>query len=140
MTGMIGLGKLLGDDLRDQRGGPDPGIEPGDDRAAVYYVGQACLLAATQACGAATAVAFGQTLRSMVVPVLNPERNRAAMNAQGLGDGAGSLSFQAQEQALNPKHHLGNAVLFGLSQQFFEFSGDLEITTGKYGFHNCQQK
>jgi hypothetical protein len=35
MTGMIGLGKLLRDDLRDQRGGPDPGIEPGGDRAAV---------------------------------------------------------------------------------------------------------
>jgi len=138
MTGMIGLGKLLRDDLRDQRGGPDPGIEPGGDRAAVYNVCQDCLLAATQACGAATAMTFGQTLHSVVVPVLNPERNSAAMNSQGLGDGAGGLSFQAQEKALNTKHHLGNAVLFGLSQKFFEFLSDLEITTGKYGLHICQ--
>src|ERR1700681_2596012 len=140
MAGMIGLAELLLDDLSNQRGSPYPGVEACRDGAVVYYIGQDRTLTRTQACGAATPMTFRQTLNAVPVPVLYPERNSAAMHPQGLSDDARSLSFQAQEDALNPQHHLWNPILYGLIEQFFEFSGDLEITVSKYRFHICQQR
>jgi len=135
MAGMIDLRELLRDDLGDQRGSPDAGAETCRNGAVVYDFGQDRTLPGAQAGRAAATVAFRQTFHPVLVPVLDPERHRAAMHAQGVGDDASGLSFQAHEDALNPQHHLGHPVLDGLGEQFFELLVDLEITPGKYRFH-----
>ena len=111
MAGVIAFGKILLDDLSNQRRSPYPGVETCCNGTTINYVRQNCTLLRVQASGAAAAVTFGQALNPMLVPILNPERNRAAMNPQGLGDRPRRLSFHAQENALDPQHHLGNSVL-----------------------------
>ena len=62
-------------------------------------------------------MALPKPLIAMLVPVLDPGRNRAAVNLQLLGNLASAMAIQAQKYALDAKHDTGCLLLLSLAAQ-----------------------
>ncbi len=83
-----------------------------------------------------TTVAFPQTCLAVLIPMLNPHRDSAAVNLQALGNLTGAIPIQAQENALNAQHYSRRLVLLSLSPQLQKLLNCPPIPFGKY-VHIC---
>lgn len=100
MAGMITDVKFLLNDLGDERRSPDPGAQPVSDGAAVQDIGQLFPLVGAQLGGSPAALALQESFLAMPDPGPDPGVNPGSVDLEALGDLAGDLPLDAEDDGL----------------------------------------
>lgn len=137
VPGMIGLIEFVLNDLTDQWRGPDAGFQTISHRTAVQNITELLALSLTEAGRPAAALALPKPFLAAGVPVLDPERHRAAMNLELVGNVAGRVPIQAHENSLHAKHQARKFFPPGFPANLQKFFNCLAISFGKYRGHIC---
>jgi hypothetical protein len=134
---MIALREFLRNDLANQGRGPDAGVQAVSDRAAIQNVTELLALSLGEASGSAAAVTFPEPFLGISVPVVNPQRYRAAMHAQVSGDLTGPVTVQAQEDALDAQEQVRGFFPLRFAANLEQLGDRPAIPFGKYRAHIC---
>ena len=135
MPGMITDGELLLDDLRDQRGRPDSGVQAMGDGAAVQNVGQLFPLRGAQFRGPPTAMAFQEAFVAMLIPSANPGMHAGAIHLQALGDLTAGLSLDAEHDGFQAQSDARSVVGLGHLAKNLEPPESAGIAPREDGLH-----
>src|ERR1700676_1585981 len=118
MPGVILPPKFLFDDMTHQWGGPDPSFQPVSHRTAIQNVAQPLAIFPAEVRRPPAAVPFQQAFISVPVPLIEPQRDSAAMHPEMVGDLTRGVSIQAHQDPLDAQHHPRLFIPLGLLSEF----------------------
>src|ERR1700733_7464667 len=121
MPGVILQPKFLFDDMTHQRTGPDPSFKPISHRPAIQNVAQPLAILAAEGRRPPAAVPFQQAFFAVPVPLIDPQRNGAAMHLEMVSDLTRGVPIQAHQDPLNAQHHPRLFIALGLLSEFQQF-------------------
>src|SRR3974377_114105 len=70
-----------------------------------------------------------------MVPVIDPERNRAAMHLQVVGDFSRGLPFQTHQNTLDAEHDSRLLVFLGLATKFQQLGNSVPVSLSECCAH-----
>jgi len=97
--------KLILDHVRQQRRGPDAGVQAVSDRAAFDNVVQLLALSAGQFAWASTAMSLLESVDAVLIPVAYPGVNARAVDVKQTGNFGRGVAVQTQENGLQAEGH-----------------------------------
>src|ERR1035438_1107382 len=118
MPGVILPPKFLFDDMTHQRTGPDPSFQPVSHRTAIQNVAQPLAIFPAEVRRPPAAVPFQQAFFAVPIPLIDPQRNGAAMHLEMVGDLTRGVPIQAHQDPLDAQHHPRLFIPLGLFSEF----------------------
>src|ERR1035438_1726013 len=118
MPGVILPPKFLFDDMTHQRTGPDPSFQPVSHRTAIQNVAQPLAIIPAEVRRPPAAVPFQQAFFAVPIPLIDPQRNGAAMHLEMVGDLTRGVPIQAHQDPLDAQHHPRLFIPLGLFSEF----------------------
>jgi hypothetical protein len=97
---MVLHGELLLDHARQDRRGPDAGVQTVRHRTTFHDVVEVPALLLGQCAGATTAVTFLESFRTVLIPAANPGMDARAVDMEQVGNPRGRIAVGTEQNRL----------------------------------------